>query len=632
MASKHEKQLKGKACTDEDIRNKKPSKAKERLKKSSSLEDLRHNRAKSNKKQSSVDESHYTKTEDEENENATEDNYTTAVNRTQMTPNITAVSHVIASVTETEFHMPVDEETRLCLDSLINDDNYTETEFRLVTKKQRRKKLSKSTSRTTDQKVVGESSSLSHGFLPHPYSDRNEGGGFKRSTRGNENRHRSRRKSVSSVIPSDKISDSDSIHSLPVSSTTPKCKIKKKSTSSGCTPQASYADIAKSPQCQSSMALSGEPTSTVAADKWEVKSFSNASASSNTRGLAATSVSLNLTSSCSTAVLSEHSHNSELVSSTTCGNHVELDDGCDQLLLTNSNNNISNNSAGSGSPSSVNNIDEGNITTNNSNNNSSVNLNNAGNYDNDVNNSDVTRIDVTLRRKSKTNNKSNSSENGDDNNNNNNYTCCNAKSEKSMSSLNASTITNGTKVKKSKNRKKTQGDELDVVTNCSNMSSNNVCSKQDNDLFVEFTLKCTPPAVVTTKCSETQTDLVEVNNNAFCNNVTVEETVILKSSRGSLDSSNIGIWNSETKGEKFSKTSLPIDETGSRIVVLPHDEGSENVVSVGFDVNAQLLEDAVVVQEKRTALLKEVRERSTKYNVSEVIQYVHKSKYYVLFF
>lgn len=629
MASKHEKQLKGKACTDEDIRNKKPSKAKERLKKSSSLEDLRHNKAKSNKKQSSVDESHYTKTEDEENENAAEDDHTTAAaNRVQITPNITAASHVIASVTETEFHMPVDEETRLCLDSLINDDNYTETEFRLVTKKQRRKKLSKSTSRTTDQKVVGESSSLSHGFLPHPYSDRNEGGGFKRSTRGNENRHRSRRKSVSSVVPSEKISDSDSIHSLPVSSTTPKYKIKKKSTSSGCTPQASYADIAKSPQCQSSMALSGEPISAVAADKWQVKSFSNASASSNTRDLAATSVSLNPTSSCSTAVLSEHSDNSELVSSTTCGNHVELDDGCDQLLLTSSNNDISNNSAGSGSPSSVNNIDEGKITTNNSNNNSSVNRNN----DNDVNSSDVTRIDVTLRRKSKTNNKSNSNENGDDNNNNSNYTCCSAKSEKSMSSLNSSTITNGTKVKKSKNRKKTQGDELDVVTNCRNMSSNNVCSKQDNDLFVEFTLKCTPSAVVTTKCSETQTDLVEVNNNAFCNDVTVEETVILKSSRGSLDSGNIGIRNTETKGEKFSKTSLPIDETGSRIVVLPHDGGSENVVSVGFDVNTQLLEDAVVVQEKRTAMLKEVRERSSKYNVSEVIQYVHKSKYCILLF
>lgn len=57
-----------------------------------------------------------------------------------------------------------------------------------------------------------------------------------------------RRKSTSSMPPSDKSNDSsdlDSVHSLPVESTSLKMCLQQVSTSSGGTPQASYADIAK---------------------------------------------------------------------------------------------------------------------------------------------------------------------------------------------------------------------------------------------------------------------------------------------------------------------------------------------------------------------------------------------------
>lgn len=56
-----------------------------------------------------------------------------------------------------------------------------------------------------------------------------------------------RRKSASSVPPSDKSdsSDLDSVHSLPVSSTRARTRVGKSSVSGGSTPQASYADIAK---------------------------------------------------------------------------------------------------------------------------------------------------------------------------------------------------------------------------------------------------------------------------------------------------------------------------------------------------------------------------------------------------
>lgn len=67
---------------------------------------------------------------------------------------------------------------------------------------------------------------------------------FKKSSAENNN---SRRKSTSSVPPSEKsdTSDLDSVHSLPVESSSLKQSVRQQSTSSGGTPQASYADIAK---------------------------------------------------------------------------------------------------------------------------------------------------------------------------------------------------------------------------------------------------------------------------------------------------------------------------------------------------------------------------------------------------
>lgn len=69
-----------------------------------------------------------------------------------------------------------------------------------------------------------------------------------RRSGGNKNDTHPRRKSASSVPPSDKSdsSDLDSVHSLPVSSTTSRTRIVKSPASGGSTPQASYADIARS--------------------------------------------------------------------------------------------------------------------------------------------------------------------------------------------------------------------------------------------------------------------------------------------------------------------------------------------------------------------------------------------------
>lgn len=74
--------------------------------------------------------------------------------------------------------------------------------------------------------------------LPHHHHHRN--------TRNSDD---VRRKSTGSVPPSEHSSaddsDVESVHSLPVSSTTPRPIVNKTSSSSSCTPQASYADIAK---------------------------------------------------------------------------------------------------------------------------------------------------------------------------------------------------------------------------------------------------------------------------------------------------------------------------------------------------------------------------------------------------
>ncbi|XP_049941284.1 mucin-19-like isoform X1 [Schistocerca serialis cubense] len=86
------------------------------------------------------------------------------------------------------------------------------------------------------------------GFPPHDRTADDSGGSVVlyqyRRPRSPEH---CRRKSTSSVPPSDKSdsSDLDSVHSLPVSSTTARPTLDQTSTSSGSTPQASYADIAK---------------------------------------------------------------------------------------------------------------------------------------------------------------------------------------------------------------------------------------------------------------------------------------------------------------------------------------------------------------------------------------------------
>ncbi|KAK7871721.1 hypothetical protein R5R35_014004 [Gryllus longicercus] len=161
-----------------------------------------------------------------------------------------------------------------------------ETEFHVVRKKYRRNKRRSSsggrgTSASTGGSIFGDDSwrpscpnystsyyqnrdggggpyyqrktftNTSSGFPPHDRTVERDSGGVMLYTQYRHHRPRSpdhlRRKSTSSMPPSDKSdsSDLDSVHSLPVSSTTPKLTLDQTSTSSGSTPQASYADIAR---------------------------------------------------------------------------------------------------------------------------------------------------------------------------------------------------------------------------------------------------------------------------------------------------------------------------------------------------------------------------------------------------
>ncbi|XP_063219857.1 uncharacterized protein LOC134529565 isoform X2 [Bacillus rossius redtenbacheri] len=144
-----------------------------------------------------------------------------------------------------------------------------EMEFHVVTKKQRRKKRSGSSGgksgislfdmpKRNGTSYMGHVSKdfLSHqtqkgsGFLPHDHMvNSSEVSGVLYQYRHHRPRspEHQRRKSTSSMPPSEKSdsSDLDSVHSLPVSSTTPRLALDKTSTSSGSTPQASYADIAR---------------------------------------------------------------------------------------------------------------------------------------------------------------------------------------------------------------------------------------------------------------------------------------------------------------------------------------------------------------------------------------------------
>ncbi|XP_029163148.1 protein split ends isoform X2 [Nylanderia fulva] len=116
----------------------------------------------------------------------------------------------------------------------INPESEHETEFLVVTKKKKSKKQRRSSSGSRAQNLTTS-------------------GSYLQSSRGFSNEYRTplspelRRKSASSMPPSDKSdsSDLDSVHSLPVTSNSSKHNLTKVATSSGGTPQASYADIAR---------------------------------------------------------------------------------------------------------------------------------------------------------------------------------------------------------------------------------------------------------------------------------------------------------------------------------------------------------------------------------------------------
>lgn len=176
-----------------------------------------------------------------------------------------------------------------------------ETEFHVVTKKQRRKKKRSSSGGRTDSSAGGHgglfgdenrrptASQYGHsyyqnrgdsqrkgfapgsGFPPHDRTVEREGGGVMLYQ---YNRSRSpdhlRRKSTSSMPPSDKSdsSDLDSVHSLPVSSTTPKLALDQTSTSSGSTPQASYADITRMASSNVSSPSGTQGSCNIGIGKW----------------------------------------------------------------------------------------------------------------------------------------------------------------------------------------------------------------------------------------------------------------------------------------------------------------------------------------------------------------------------
>ncbi|XP_051160853.1 uncharacterized protein LOC127281269 isoform X4 [Leptopilina boulardi] len=113
-------------------------------------------------------------------------------------------------------------------------ESEAEPEFLVVTKKKKSKKQRRSSSGSRAQNL-------------------STSGSYLQRSRGFSNDYRTplspelRRKSASSMPPSDKSdsSDLDSVHSLPVTSNTEKHNLTKTPNSSGGTPQASYADIAR---------------------------------------------------------------------------------------------------------------------------------------------------------------------------------------------------------------------------------------------------------------------------------------------------------------------------------------------------------------------------------------------------
>ncbi|XP_039299081.1 uncharacterized protein LOC111062901 [Nilaparvata lugens] len=128
-----------------------------------------------------------------------------------------------------------------------------DSEFHLVCKKKQRKKKRQANNFGRQGRGASHSGYCPHqGFPSH----------YRRSAKTIQDRIQPRRKSASSVPPSDKSdsSDLDSVHSLPVSSTTPKPTVGKTSTSGGSTPQASYADITRTMSIQVSSPPPAPPT------------------------------------------------------------------------------------------------------------------------------------------------------------------------------------------------------------------------------------------------------------------------------------------------------------------------------------------------------------------------------------
>lgn len=211
-----------------------------------------------------------------------------------------------------------------------------ETEFHVVTKKQRRKKKRSSSGSRAGSSAGGHGSLFGDdnrrpamsqyghsyyqnrgdsqrkvfapgsGFPPHDRMVDREGGSVMlyQYSRSRSPEHL-RRKSTSSMPPSDKSdsSDLDSVHSLPVSSTTPKLALDQTSTSSGSTPLASYADITRMASSNVSSPSTTQGSCNISAGKWPTMTATKSQAvsppatSTSTSTITTTTISSTVTSS-----------------------------------------------------------------------------------------------------------------------------------------------------------------------------------------------------------------------------------------------------------------------------------------------------------------------------------------------
>jgi hypothetical protein len=234
------------------------------------------------------------------------------------------------------------DEKKKCEDAVpavvVSSTASEETEFHVVTKKQRRKKKRSSSGGRSgghsglfgDENRRPAVSQYGHsyyqnrgdcqrkgfspgsGFPPHDHMVEREGGGVMlyQYSRSRSPEHL-RRKSTSSMPPSDKSdsSDLDSVHSLPVSSTTPKLTLDQTSTSSGSTPQASYADITRmaSSSAQGSCNISAGRWPTMTATKIQAvpsPATSTSTSTTTTTTISSTTVSSTNTTGNSTFITS----------------------------------------------------------------------------------------------------------------------------------------------------------------------------------------------------------------------------------------------------------------------------------------------------------------------------------------